>query len=73
MYKKASVMPRHESDDNPILSAQFTMAMIAVFIAVFGAQFTRANLSALGSYPWRLGDGECRGARPPSTCPDGLR
>lgn len=41
-----------------IESVQFTMAMLAVYVAVFGAQFTGANLAVLQLFPWRLGHGE---------------
>jgi membrane associated rhomboid family serine protease len=37
---------------------QFTMAMLAVFIAVFGAQLTHRDLSFLSAYPWRIAAGE---------------
>jgi membrane associated rhomboid family serine protease len=36
----------------------FTYAMLAVFIAFFGAEFTRADLSPFYAYPWRVADGQ---------------
>jgi membrane associated rhomboid family serine protease len=32
--------------------------MLAVFLAFFGAEFTRADLSAFYAYPWRVADGQ---------------
>ena len=40
------------------MGAQFTFAMMAVYIAVFGAQCTGSNLAMLYAYPWRVGHGE---------------
>jgi GlpG protein len=37
---------------------QFTMAMLAVYIAVFLAEVTQTNLAVLQAFPWRLGHGE---------------
>ena len=42
------------SDEAPL----FTYAMMAVFVAVFAAQVTGANLNQLYAYPWRLAQGE---------------
>jgi membrane associated rhomboid family serine protease len=36
----------------------FTYAMLAVFLAFFGAEFTHADLSAFYAYPWRIADGQ---------------
>jgi membrane associated rhomboid family serine protease len=36
----------------------FTYAMLAVFLAFFAAEFTRADLSAFFAFQWRVADGE---------------
>lgn len=48
-------MPWQPLDDE---TPMFTYAMMAVFIAVFGAQATNANLAMLHVFPWRVGNGE---------------
>ena len=48
-------MPWQPLDDE---TPMFTYAMMAVFIAVFGAQATHANLAMLYSFPWRVANGE---------------
>src|SRR5688572_18263907 len=48
-------MPWQPLDDE---TPMFTYAMMAVFIAVFGAQITHANLAMLHVFPWRVGSGE---------------
>jgi membrane associated rhomboid family serine protease len=47
-------MPYHEDQGPPM----FTYAMLAVYIAFFGAELRQADLSRFYAYPWRVADGE---------------
>lgn len=51
-------MPWQETGDHGIWDVQFTAAMLAVYIAVFGAEYTHANLGMLEAFPWRISHGE---------------
>jgi len=46
---------RYQEDQGPPL---FTYAALAAFIAFFGAEYQRFDLSRFYAYPWRVGDGE---------------
>jgi membrane associated rhomboid family serine protease len=46
---------RYQDDNGPPL---FTFAMLAVYIAFFGAEYTAANLTPFYAFPWRVADGE---------------
>jgi membrane associated rhomboid family serine protease len=47
-------MPYQEDNGPPM----FTYAMLAVFIAFFGAQYTQADLAHFYAFPWRVAHGE---------------
>ena len=45
----------HQQDNGPPL---FTYAMLAVYVAFFGAQYTGSDLASFYAFPWRIADGE---------------
>src|SRR5688572_13605879 len=45
----------YQNDNGPPM---FTYAMLAVYIAFFGAQYTQSNLTQFYAFPWRVADGE---------------
>lgn len=46
---------RYQEDQGPPL---FTMAIVAVFLAFFGAEYKHFDLSRFFSFPWRIAEGQ---------------